>query len=238
MQENYLNLIERSWDYNEENLLGSSALLIYFYLLKEGFNKNNPRFSVSDVQISKDLCLTRKTVKVNKNVLLNKGLIDFEIKNGVPCQYQIIIDYPIEKPELGKKLEKKIFKKPDDIKQNVIVKQSRNTEENSQAGAEKLSSDSQKTRLQKVLKKGIPTFEEFLEFAQTLNSYEDSLDKNLKLKYEEWSKKGWRNNFDRPITDWKSTIKNTMPYLKNRSKDSVKFIESTPNIRRVDLEKL
>ncbi|WP_417430092.1 hypothetical protein [Halpernia sp.] len=238
MQENYHNLIEKFWDYNEEHQLGSSALLIYFYLLKEGFNKNNLRFSVSDVQISKDLSLTRKTVKVNKNVLLNKGLIHFETKNGVPCQYRIITDYSIEIHELEQNLEKKIFKKPDDINQNVIAKQSKNTEENSEAGAEKLPNDSQKTRLQNVIKRGIPTFEEFLEFAQTLISYEDSLDENLKLKYDEWSEKGWKNNFDRPITDWKSTIKNTMPYLKNRPSENINSIQSIPNIRRFDIEKL
>ena len=83
----------------------------------------------------------------------------------------------------------------------------------------------------------IPTLEEFFQFAQTLNSYEHSIDANLKLKYEEWSEKGWKNNFDRPITDWKSTIKNTMPYLKNSTSKNINSIQSIPNIRRIGIEK-
>jgi hypothetical protein len=61
---------------------------------------------------------------------------------------------------------------------------------------------------------------------------------NLELKYEEWTKKGWKNNFGRPITDWKSAIKNTMPYLKNRSSKNLDSIQSIPNIRRSGIDKV
>ena len=58
MQNNYIYLLGKFWDFSEDKQLGSSAILIYLYLLKEAFNRNNARFSISDVQISKNLNLT------------------------------------------------------------------------------------------------------------------------------------------------------------------------------------
>ena len=242
MQNNYIYLLGKFWDFSEDKQLGSSAILIYLYLLKEGFNRNNTRFRISDVQISKDLNLTKKTVKVNKDILLKNGLIDFKTRNAVPCNYQIITDYPLETDNSNQKIEKKIAVIQDVKKQDIVKKQSKNIEKNSKEDSEQnsehLSKDSPQNNPQKALNKDIPTLEEFLKFAQTLNSYEDSLDENLKSKYEEWSEKGWKNNFGRLITDWKSTIKNTMPYLKNRSNTNIDSIQYIPNIRRSGIEKV
>lgn len=233
MQNNYIFLLGKFWDYSEDKQLGSSAILIYLYLLKEAFNRNNVRFNISDVQISKDLNLTRKTVKENKEILLKNALINFKTKNGVPCNYQIISDYSSETDKSNLKIEKKIAVKQDLKKQDVGKNLSKNIEQNSKEDSEKLSKDLPQNILQNVLNKDIPTLEEFLQFAQTLKSYETSLDENLKLKYKEWSEKGWNNNIDRPITDWKSTLKNTLPYLKNKSSKNINSIQSIPNIRRI-----
>lgn len=238
MQNNYIYLLGKFWDFSEDKQLGSSAVLIYLYLLKEAFNRNNARFSISDVQISKHLYLTRKTVKENKDILLNIGLIDFKTKNGIPCNYQIITDYPLETDDSNHKIEKKIAVKQDVKKQDVGKKLSKNIAQNSKDDSEQLSKDSPQNIPQSALNKDIPTLEEFLQFAQTLNSYEDAVDENLKLKYEEWSEKEWKNIFGRPITDWKSTIKNAMPYLKNRSSKNIDSIQSIPNIRRSGIEKV
>ena len=121
---------------------------------------------------------------------------------------------------------------------SLIINKSNLKMENSEQNSENLSKDSPQNNPQKALNKDIPTLEEFLKFAKTLNSYDDSLDENLKSKYEEWSEKGWKNNFGRPITDWKSTIKNTMPYLKNRSSKNIDSIQYIPNIRRSGIEKV
>lgn len=238
MQNNYIYLLGKFWDFSEDKQLGSSAILIYLYLLKEAFNRNNTRFSISDVQISKDLNLTKKNVKVNKNILLKNGLIDFKTKNGVPCNYQIITDYSIETENSNQIIEKKITVKQDLKKQDIVKKQSKNIEQNLKQNSEQLSNDLPQNIPQNALNTDIPTLEEFLLFAQTLNYYEDSLEENLKLKYEEWSEKRWKNIFGRPITDWKSAIKNTMPYLKNRSSKNIDSIQSIPNIRRSGIDKV
>ena len=238
MQNNYIYLLGKFWDFSEDKQLGSSAILIYLYLLKEGFNRNNTRFSISDVQISKNLNLTKKTVKVNKDILLKNGLIDYKTRNGVPCNYQIITDYPLETDNSNQKIEKKIAVIQDVKKQDIVKKQSNNIEQNLKQNSGQLSKDLPQNIPQKALNKDIPTLEEFLLFAKTLNSYDDSLVENLELKYEEWTEKGWKNNFGRLITDWKSTIKNTMPYLKNRSSTNIDSIQSIPNIRRTGIEKV
>ena len=169
-------------------------------------------------------------------------MIDYKTRNGVPCNYQIITDYPLETDNSNQKIEKKIAVIQDVKKQDIVKKQSKNIEKNSKEDSEQnsehLSKDSPQNNPQKALNKDIPTLEEFLKFAKTLNSYDDSLVENLELKYEEWTEKGWKNNFGRPITDWKSAIKNTMPYLKNRSSTNIDFIQSIPNIRRSGIEKV
>lgn len=230
-------LLGQFWDFIEENHLGSAGMLIYLYLLKEGFNRNNVRFSISDVQISKDLNLTKKTVKVNKDILLKNGLINFKTKIGVPCRYQIITQYPIQADKPVKQKEKKISRNLVEKKQEDIGKQLRKIEQNSQSYTKESIDFSSKKGIQNFISTDNPTFQEFLLFVQTLNSYEDSLDKSLKLKYQEWSEKGWKNNLDRPITDWKSAIKNAIPYLKNKSNSTIKSIQSIPKIRRLDIEK-
>ena len=230
-------LLGQFWDFIEENHLGSAGMLIYLYLLKEAFNRNNEKFTISDVQISKDLNLTKKTVKVNKDILLKNGLINFVTKNGVPCNYQIITDYPLETYKSKIKIEKNISIKQDEKQQIEEENQVKNFEKYSKPHLEQSTNNSPQNIVQNDFNTVIPTLEEFFQFAQTLNSYEHSIDANLKLKYEEWSEKGWKNNFDRPITDWKSTIKNTMPYLKNSTSKNINSIQSIPNIRRIGIEK-
>lgn len=64
-------------------------------------------------------------------------------------------------------------------------------------------------------KNTIPEFSEFLAYAlekkPKINQYD------LSLKYESWKESGWsinRNGKLQPITNWKSTLLNTLPYLK------------------------
>ena len=63
----------------------------------------------------------------------------------------------------------------------------------------------------------IPSLDEFMRYAKSLESYESELDLNISEKYENWKNNGWKNTFNRPISNWKSTLKSTLPYLKNTS---------------------
>jgi len=69
-----------------------------------------------------------------------------------------------------------------------------------------------KTKIKKAL---IPNFDEFLEYAKTKEPNVDSSD--LKLKYDSWLESDWsinRSGKYQKIVYWKSTLLNTLPYIK------------------------
>lgn len=206
----YLELIQRFWDFNHRIPIGSTGISMYLYLLKNGYDNDRYDFQISDVLISKELGLTRKTVKVTKEKLKNLGLIQFQTKNGIPCSYRLVLDYPLNISE-PKILKKKEFK----------------TEQSSQ----KIKKPS--TPIPSVSSiQNIPSLEELIEFAKTLNNYEVELDSKIQSKYENWKNNGWKNSSDRPITNWKSTLKSTLPYLKNTPESESLSLQSIPNIKR------
>ena len=79
----YLELIRRLWDFNQKTTIGSTAITMYLYLLKIGYDKNSCDLQISDVVISKELGLTRKTIKSTKEKLENFGLIQFQTKRSI-----------------------------------------------------------------------------------------------------------------------------------------------------------
>lgn len=59
-----------------------------------------------------------------------------------------------------------------------------------------------------------PTEIEFLNYCKSfLKNYGD-YEGTLKAKYEQWVEAKWKDGYGKPIVNWKTKIKNTMPYLK------------------------
>ena len=61
----------------------------------------------------------------------------------------------------------------------------------------------------------IPSFQEFLAYALEKKPKVSQID--LRLKYESWKESDWstnRNGKLQPISNWKTTLLNTLPYLK------------------------
>lgn len=66
-----------------------------------------------------------------------------------------------------------------------------------------------------------PTLDEFLLYAKTIcdeDGYDfKSIEKSVRSKYRAWKEAGWKkqkNGKFIPIKIWKSTLSNTIPYLK------------------------
>ncbi len=69
-----------------------------------------------------------------------------------------------------------------------------------------------------------PNFSEFEEYA-LLKSVDKGLELDpakLKLKYESWVANNWRTGKDRKITNWKTTLLNTLPFLKKEKSSGQK----------------
>lgn len=60
----------------------------------------------------------------------------------------------------------------------------------------------------------IPTIEEFLNHAKTLEIYRVNLDFAIKAKYKTWIDDGWKDGNGNKIKNWKNKLSNTLPHLK------------------------
>lgn len=217
----YLELIRRFWDFNQINQIGSTGISMYLYLLKIGYEKESYDFHISDVAVSKELGLTRKTVKSTKEKLKNFGLIEFQTKNGLPCYYRLLLDYPLKIAKLEKI-------------QKVRIENSSFSPTSGTVDILPPQQQQQQQQLSPLVinQKNIPSFDEFIEYAQTLETYESELDSVIKEKYEVWVRNDWQNSSNRRITNWKSSLKSILPYMKNEDKNLQLSITNIPNIKR------
>lgn len=228
----YLELIHRFWVFNQKISIGSTGISMYLYLLKIAFDNDRYDFQISDVAVSKELGLTRKTVKSTKEKLKSLGLIQFQTKNGLPCSYRLILDYPLSVSESKNVKKEELWKEEFMQKEEELVFPSptlspiQNLSENTDQEIEvKLSRE-------KISNKNIPIWKEFFEYAQTLEIYEQQLDFEIQTKYESWKNNEWKNHADRPITNWRSALKSTLPFMKKTSESSTLSLKSIPNINR------
>ena len=212
---NYLELIQRFWGFNQKFQIGSTAISMYLYLLKIGYDSNRCDFQISDVAVSKELGLTRKTVKTTKEKLQNYGLLEFQTRNGLPCNYKLMVDYPLKIAFLEKTGKVNIGK-------SSVSPKSKNKEIQSSVQSVAPIIDN----------KDIPTLDEFFDYAQTLEMYESDLEFGIKEKYETWLNNGWQNSSNRPITNWKSSLKSIVPYMKNKANDFELSLTNIPSINR------
>lgn len=230
----YQELIQKFWESGPKAQLGTTAVAIYLYLLKLANDNNGYDVSVSDVAIGNTLGLTRKTVKSAREALRNSGLVRYESKNGYSCSYRIVPDYPlsIQKDNEDQKAKRKnnpripVIEKIENL---PSVGLSISIPETS-GQKEKASFDNDAPQPFKTVV-GNPSLEEFMAYAYTLSGYEESMESDIKEKYALWAGQDWCNNLGKPITNWKSSLKNLLPYIKNRNDNGQLSLESIPVIK-------
>ena len=257
----YLELIQRFWEFNKTTKVSPTEISLYFYLLKIGYDNDRYDFKISDVKLGKDLGLTRKTIKSTKEKLKQLGLILFQCKNGVPCHYRLLLNYSfkidaeksikieestnVEKPRKSKTsiISPEIFLSTpntlqvlQEIEINNDGKISPELSQNQKFDMKYIQKyereDEQEQELQNLKNRKIPSLDEFMEYARSLECYERELDLSISEKYETWNNNGWKNTSNRPISNWKSTLKSTLPYLKNSNVENTSLLQNIPNIKR------
>jgi biotin operon repressor len=225
-----LELIQRFWDFNHSNRVGSTAVAVYLYLVKLSGENNRYDFRVSDLKISSELGLTRATISKTRNKLKKFGLIAFETTNGIPCYYRLIINYPIrcyledapdyfpDEPNNGQLLSSRSTSSEFCVDENEEIKT--------------LQQPFVEMPVQVLAQSSNPSFEAFLAFAQHLDGYDSTLDDAIKGKYILWSENNWKTVSDRPITNWRSTLKSMMPFFKKSIEDEMSW-HSIPDIKHL-----
>jgi hypothetical protein len=228
----YFELIERFWIFNAKAKPGSTAIAMYLYFLKTAKSSDAYDFKVSDVVLSKELGLTRPTVKTTKEKLRDLGLIRFQTKNGVSGSYRLILNYPLEASAPEKIKSSNIQMMPsfkqlkDDLNLDVLNPGIKTPYGNKDQKINALSIQPPDENIK------IPELEEFLAYARTLATYQSELDELIKDKYRSWKDSGWKNNYDRLITNWKSSLKSTLPFIKNAAQDDQLSLQTIPDIKR------
>lgn len=66
--------------------------------------------------------------------------------------------------------------------------------------------------------KEIPTYKTFIAYA--LYNKQTLLEESIKFKYDAWIENDWKDGNDKNITNWKSKLLNTIPFLKEKPKET------------------
>ncbi len=230
----YLELIDRFWDFNQKARLGSSAISMYLHLLKLGKDNDSYKVVISDVALGNALGITRKTITPTKKKLRELGLVEFESKSGFPCNYRILLNYSFDIP-IPEKIETiKIEKVPSlEIVEKQETLKINNPSDQVSSKISKANDKVSNADTSKIKKSiAVPELEEFIRFATTLEDYEPLLDSVIEEKYHSWLENDWKNSSGRPISNWRSSLKSILPYLRNYQIDDAVSVDSIPNIRR------
>lgn len=215
----YLDILSKFWEYNERLSFGSSAAVVYTFLVHKWYQNKYEDFILSDIELSKELKLAINTIKAVKEKLKDHKLIQFEVKIGHPCYYKLLTDFSA--PEI----EKILIQKNDAEK-----KKQRNSDSTLKKKIVTPQVPVEPTKVIPDINTDIPPFDEFLTHAKSLRNYTTSIDSKIEEKYNNWIENGWKNGYDRPITNWKLALKSTMPYIID-SKDNKEEI-NIPIINR------
>ncbi|WP_130915067.1 ribonuclease H family protein [Chryseobacterium aquaticum] len=205
-------MIQRFWMFNKMVKISPSEISLYFFLLKIAYENDHYTFEISDTKITNELGLNQKTVKSAREKLEKLGILEFKTTNGRPCYYRLFLSYSFN-------VEKK----------NNVKKETERTEMYQKCKVPEILTQ---TEIPIPKNSDIPPWDEFINYARTLANYEVHLDLCVKEKYDSWIKNGWKNSSKRPIGNWKATLKNALPYMKNSQDKGSISIENIPNIKR------
>lgn len=216
----YLELLSKFWNSNN---FDSKSTLLYLFLLHYGNEIGNQNFKLSDVFLSEKLNIKIPTIRNAREKLCNYGLIQYQTQNGTPCLYTIIEDYEVPYGDIQIKKTRKERKRLKEIVSKKILKESfqklpkkqpdNTREEKTEIAEITFSKKSLVSQIQ--TNPNLPLFDEFLTFAKTLKNYSSELDIKIEDKYNIWVQNNWKNETDRPITNWKALLRNLLPYLNN-----------------------
>ncbi|RNA61455.1 hypothetical protein D1631_05660 [Chryseobacterium nematophagum] len=226
---NYLELLCKFWEHNQRIPFGASATVIYNFLLHKWYQKNCEDFILADTEIIRDLKLSYKTIRTSREKLRNQGLIQYHTQNGLPSLYKIITDYSILSEKQEHFNAKRDTKRPKENTSSNAFPSKSITGKNSF-----IKGSTSATILTNNVNQKIPSFNEFLSFAKTIKNYTSDLDLKIEAKYDSWIENEWKNGNDRPITNWRSTLKNTMPYIIDSKPNNPQVIklQTLPQIKR------
>lgn len=221
----YTTLFDRFWKYNEEKPLGAGCTAFYFFLLNIWKEKGND-FTLSDRKICSVIRISRPIITSIKVKLQKHEFIRYQTANGIGTRYTILFRKPVvskeKRRDKGLKKQKKVVVQKPKIRKQLpkdMVQPIQEITYNNQIRSpvltipEVIPIPNTEQENTSTLNKGIPMWDEFLEYAEKTEIYFTIYEDKLKAKYEEWITKGWKDNLGNPITDWKKKLRFIIPYF-------------------------
>lgn len=221
----YIELISNFWEYNKKDSLGTSTIIFYFFLINKWYLKNEESFFLSDIEISKSLRINAVTIRSVKKILQEKGFINYQTRNGVPCRYEITSRFPLETLDEQNQANNPVI--------DVKTAPKQNTKKSKKVNKKTTNPTHIQSEVDKVIVKSnvlennakdIPSKDVFLDFAKKLPNFESHLENKIVQQYDIWLKNNWNNRLNRPITNWENSLKNILPYLLDEHSKELKKI--------------
>ncbi|SHK68696.1 winged helix-turn-helix domain-containing protein [Epilithonimonas mollis] len=226
----YVELINRFWIFSERVKPGTAAISLYLYLLNIAKENDSYQFRISDVEVGKRLGLSRATIKTARKKLRNLGVVHYETFNGLPASYRLILNYPIEEVKCDETTND--FRHPIVFNNEDEIRFQNEVQNKSEAGDTNNNQDAAPGSLEPFREKRmVPDLQKFLEYARSLDAYSPELDELIIAKYSGWLVNDWKSDSGRVITNWHTSLKNVLPFLKTGVKDSQLSIDKIPDIR-------
>lgn len=110
-----------------------------------------------------------------------------------------------------------------------IVKPIESLEENNGKPIVKQTKIETKTKTK--IETNIPEYLDFILYAKEQKPFIDEY--SVKAKYETWIENNWKDGNGNEIKNWKTKLKNTLPYLKENINNKLKTDESITDIARL-----
>jgi len=226
----YVELIDRFWIFSEKKKPGTAAISLYLYLLNIAKENNSYQFRISDVDLGKRLGLSRATIKTAREKLRDLGVVQYETFNGLPASHRLILNYPIEEVKCDETTNDVghpiVFSNEDEIR---FQSETQNKSGTVDVISDQDAASGSRERVRE--KRMLPDLLEFLTYARSLDAYSPELEELITEKYSGWLANDWKSDSGRVITNWRTSLKNVLPFLKPGGKDSQLSIDRIPDIR-------
>lgn len=206
---------------------GASILLLFL-------SSNHGEIQISEKELAEILVLSVRTVVRAKQELIREGIITFKRKGyGRAGVYTVINLQTVQQKEKEASKLKKKNSAQDRLPENSQINISK------LAGIHLDDQPQAKPSIEPEYSPDgilIPSWNEFIEFAESLEDYEEKMDSFLREKYDSWKTNGWRSQAtDRPLSKWQGTLKQIVKNFKTITVAPVEKL-ALPKIKPLQLQ--
>lgn len=226
---NYIEQINNFWSHTEEMDLSSTDISVYFSLLKYNNQLNwITSFRCDYAVICQYSRVSKNSFYKSINNLSNLNLITYEKgERNVLKPKIVVLKLKNRKGTIKEQNEEQNEEQKGNLYKLLNKETIKLINKNYGVVNKNLKNWIEETK-KPIVDETIPTFEDFKKYAIEKKPKVDL--ESVKFKYESWKANDWKNGNDKKIKNWKSTLLNTLPYIKeiDKTQQSTSVLTQTP----------